>query len=131
MWFSLVAMYGIAYVGAYVRHSDAVIACYTWPDCNGEVIPELSGAVGIHFAHRAAAGLGMLLVWGLLLWAYRFREQRPDVYRVLQVASVIILMQALAGALVVETVLALGSTLLHAGLMAILFGVVVAFLGYF
>jgi heme A synthase len=63
----------------------------------------------------------MLLVWGLLLWAYRFRAHRPDVYRMLQVASVIILMQALAGALVVETVLALGSTLLHAGLMALLF----------
>lgn len=121
MWSSLVVMYGIAYLGAYVRHSDAVIACYTWPDCNGAVIPELSGPVGIHFAHRAAAGFGMLLVWGLLLWAYRFREQRPDLYRVLQVASVIILMQALAGGLVVETALALISTLLHGGLMAILF----------
>jgi cytochrome c oxidase assembly protein subunit 15 len=121
MWSSLVVMYGIAYLGAYVRHSDAVIACYTWPDCNGAIIPELSGPVGIHFAHRAAAGFGMVLVWGLLYWAYRFREQRPDVYRVLQVASVIILMQALAGGLVVETALALVSTLLHAALMAALF----------
>jgi cytochrome c oxidase assembly protein subunit 15 len=121
MWFSLVAMYGIAYLGAYVRHSDAVIACATWPDCNGQMIPELSGAVGIHFAHRVAAGLGMLLVGGLLFWAYRFRAQRPDLYRVLQVASGIILMQALAGGLVVETVLSLISTLLHGGLMAMLF----------
>ncbi len=65
MWFTLIASYGIAYLGAYVRHSDAVIACATWPDCNGKVIPELSGPVGIHFAHRVAALGGMLLVFSL------------------------------------------------------------------
>jgi cytochrome c oxidase assembly protein subunit 15 len=121
MWSSLIVMYGIAYLGAYVRHSAAVIACHTWPDCNGAIIPELSGPVGINFAHRAAAAFGMLLVWGLLLWAHRFRAERPDVYHVLVFASVVILLQALAGGLVVLTTLSLISTLLHAALMAALF----------
>jgi cytochrome c oxidase assembly protein subunit 15 len=120
MWFSVIAMYGIAYLGAYLRHSNATLACSSWPDCNGEVVPKLSGEIGINFAHRVAAGLGMLLVWGLLLWARRFREQRPDVYRVLQVASVSILLQALAGGLVVQTRLSYVSTILHGGLMGIL-----------
>lgn len=121
MWFSIVAMYGIAYLGAYLRHSNATLACSSWPDCNGEVIPKLSGEIGIHFSHRVAAGLGMLLVWGLFLWARRFSEQRQDIYRVLQIASVTILAQALAGGLVVETRLSYVSTILHGGLMAILF----------
>lgn len=121
MWFSIIAMYGIAYLGAYLRHSNATLACSSWPDCNGEVIPKLSGEIGIHFAHRVAAGLGMLLVWGLFLWVRKFREQRPDLYRVLQVSSITILLQALAGGLVVETRLSFISTILHGGLMAILF----------
>ncbi len=121
MWFSIVGMYGIAYLGAYLRHSNATLACSSWPDCNGKVIPKLSGEIGINFSHRVAAGLGMLLVWGLFYWARSFREQRPDVYRVLQVASITILLQALAGGLVVESRLSYISTLLHGGLMAILF----------
>jgi len=121
MWFTLIASYGIAYLGAYVRHSDAVIACATWPDCNGEAIPELSGPVGIHFAHRIAALGGMLLVFSLLAWSHRFRAERPDIYRICQAASLVILAQAFAGAIVVWTALSYFSTLLHAGLMAMLF----------
>ena len=122
MWFSIIAMYGIAYLGAYVRHSDAVIACYEWPMCNEtQWIPALSGAEGINFAHRAAAVLGTLLVLGLYLWARSFRTQRPDIDKVLTVALGTILLQSLAGALVVLTTLSLVSTLLHAALMTILF----------
>ncbi len=121
MWFSIVAMYGIAYLGAYVRHSDAVIACYEWPRCNGQFIPELSGPEGINFAHRIAAVIGTLLVLGLYFWARSFRDKRPDIESVLKIALVTILLQSLAGALVVETTLSLVSTLLHALLMTILF----------
>jgi cytochrome c oxidase assembly protein subunit 15 len=122
MWFSIVAMYGIAYLGAYVRHSDAVFACYEWPTCaDGAFIPALSGPEGINFAHRAAAILGSLLVLGLWMWARRFQTERPDIEKVLKVALVTIVLQSLAGALVVETTLSLVSTLLHAALMTILF----------
>lgn len=122
MWISIIAMYGIAYIGAYVRHSDAVLACYEWPMCTeNALIPPLSGPEGINFAHRAAAVLGTLLVFGLYMWARRFREQRPDIEKVLKVAMVAILLQSLAGALVVETALSLVSTLLHAALMTVLF----------
>jgi cytochrome c oxidase assembly protein subunit 15 len=122
MWFSIVAMYGIAYLGAYVRHSDATIACYEWPTCaNGAFIPNLSGPEGINFAHRAAAILGSFLVLGLWMWARRFKAERPDIEKVLKIALVTILLQSLAGALVVETTLSLVSTLLHAALMTALF----------
>lgn len=121
MWFTLVASYGIAYLGAYVRHSDAVIACATWPDCNGKVIPKMSGPVGVHFAHRLAALGGMLLVFSLLAWSRQFREQRPDIYRICQAGALLILAQAFAGAIVVWTALSYVSTLMHAGFMALLF----------
>jgi cytochrome c oxidase assembly protein subunit 15 len=121
MWFSIVAMYGIAYLGAYLRHSNSTLACSSWPDCNGEVIPKLSGEIGINFSHRVAAGLCMILIWGLFYWARSFRTQRPDIYRILQVSSIVIFAQALAGGLVVETRLSYISTILHGGLMGILF----------
>ncbi|MCC6703548.1 MAG: heme A synthase [Thermomicrobiales bacterium] len=121
MWFSIIAMYGIAYLGAYVRHSDAVIACYEWPACNDRFIPVMEGPEAINFAHRIAAVLGTMLVFGLFLWARSFREQRPDIEKVLMVALITILLQSLAGGLVVLTTLSLISTLLHAALMTILF----------
>ena len=49
------------------------------------------------------------------------RAERPDIYRVCQAASLVILAQAFAGAIVVWTTLSYVSTLLHAGLMAMLF----------
>ncbi|MGH2551322.1 MAG: COX15/CtaA family protein, partial [Thermomicrobiales bacterium] len=115
------AMYGIAYLGAYLRHSNSTLACSSWPDCNGEVIPKLSGEIGINFSHRVAAGLCMILIWGLFYWARSFRKQRPDIFRVLQASSIVIFLQALAGGLVVETRLSYISTILHGGLMGILF----------
>lgn len=122
MWFSIVAMYGVAYLGAYMRHSDAVLACYEWPQCNESgFIPELSGPEAIAFAHRAAAILATFLVFGLWRWARSFRDKRPDIEKVLRIAFITIILQSLAGALVVTTSLSLVSTLLHATLMTVLF----------
>jgi cytochrome c oxidase assembly protein subunit 15 len=42
-WSTLAFSVGVAYLGAYVRHTNSELACYTWPDCNGELLPALSG----------------------------------------------------------------------------------------
>ncbi|HET8522082.1 MAG TPA: COX15/CtaA family protein [Thermomicrobiales bacterium] len=118
---ALVAVIGVAYLGAYMRHSDAVFACYKWPTCNGEIYPGLSGPVGISFGHRLAALAVIILIGALAIATYRLRESYPRLWRVMAAAAVIVLLQSLAGGAVVLSHMEYWSTLLHAGLMALLF----------
>ena len=120
-WGALLFVYLVAYSGAYMRHSDAQLACTTWPLCNGDVAPGFSGAVGIAFTHRVAA-LGAVLLIGLLAgWALQLRATRPDLFALNVAALALVLAQALSGAVVVWSRVDLLSALLHAALMALLF----------
>lgn len=121
VWASLVLSVFVAYVGAYMRHSGNELGCHTWPLCNGQVFPGFTGSEGISFSHRLLAGSLMVLIFGLAFWARSFKDDYPELASVLNVASVAIVGQALAGAFVVNTRLDLWTTLLHAALMAILF----------
>lgn len=121
-WGSMIAVYGVAYLGAYVRHSNSELACgVNWPDCNGRAFPGLTGAEGAHFGHRLAALLSTLIVLALVAWAWRFKGTRPDVFRSSAIAIALIAGQAVAGAIVVFSKLSIFATLTHAGLMALLF----------
>jgi cytochrome c oxidase assembly protein subunit 15 len=121
--FGLLAyIYALVYLGAYVRHSNASMACVDWPLCNGQVFPGFGGSVGIAFAHRLAALAGMLLIAGLFAWSVRLRASRPDLYRASALALVLVLLQAFSGAIVVWTRLDIFSTLSHAGIVTLLFG---------
>ncbi len=122
MWVLLVALYGIAYLGAYVRHSDALLACgKEWPGCAGGWWPGFEGPVGVHFLHRVAAVLGTALMVAIFLRVRQGRAQRPDLYRVTSANLLLILSQSIVGGFVAMTTLSLVSTLLHAALMALMF----------
>lgn len=114
--------YVVVYLGAYVRHTDADEACSGWPLCNGAVVPHLSGLVATAFIHRVAALLLVCGIAALLLWSYRVRSTRPDLFRAASFALGAVLLQAAAGAAVVLTHLDLFSALAHAGLAGLLFG---------
>ena len=115
-------IYLLVYLGAYVRHSGASLACGGWPLCAGQVFPGFHGYAGIEFAHRLAAVAGTLLVVGLAAWTRRGRTARPDLYRGSLLALGLILVQSLSGALVVWTHLDLFSALTHAAIVTLLFG---------
>lgn len=121
---SLVYVYGVVYLGAFVRHKGVAMACADWPLCNGDVYPGFQGGVGVVFAHRLAAGGAVLVLGALALWARRLRGERPDLYRGAMAAFGLVLLQAAAGALVVALRVNLFSTLAHAGVMALLFGAI-------
>ena len=121
-WAALVFMLIVVYLGAYVRHAGLNMGCSGWPLCNGEVLPSLGYPTGIVFAHRFAALLAVLFLFGLAGRAWGFRKDRPDVAGASIVAVVLILAQSLTGAVVVSTGMVLFSALLHAGVMALLFG---------
>ena len=116
-----------AYMGAYVRHTGSELACLGWPECQGQIIHGLGGQAGIHYAHRLAAVVMMLIVVALLWWTWRLRSVRPDLFEIAGVAAIVIVLQSLAGGLVVATNVQLVTTLLHAGLMGIFFTVMCDF----
>jgi cytochrome c oxidase assembly protein subunit 15 len=111
----------VAYSGAYVRHTGAELACTSWPTCNGQLIPEFGGLHGIQTLHRMAAGAILLLVFALVVWSYRFRIERQDLHQLSLLALLLVLAQAVAGAVVVYSGLQLLATLTHAALMALFF----------
>jgi cytochrome c oxidase assembly protein subunit 15 len=121
-WVTLLWAVVVAYIGAYMRHSGAELACYTWPLCNGSLIPDLSSSgVAVAWSHRLAALVALALVVWLGLSSRRFKAKRPDLYRISVWASVFIIAQAAVGGFVVLSRLSLASTLSHAALMALLF----------
>jgi cytochrome c oxidase assembly protein subunit 15 len=114
--------YSVVYMGAYVRHTHANLACGDWPLCNGSVVPPLRGTIATAFTHRVGAALLTAAIAGLVFWTNRLRVERPDLFRAAVIALALVLLQGLSGALVVWTRLDIFSTLTHAGLVGLLFG---------
>lgn len=121
-WFTLAYSLVVVYLGAYIRHASMEMACLDWPLCNGQVLPPLARGVYEVLAHRGAA-LGIIVLLGaLMIWSWRLGRGRPDLAFGSTAAFGLVILQSLSGALVVFTRLDLWSALLHAGIMALLFG---------
>lgn len=118
-----------AVLGAYVRHSDAGLACPDFPTCLGYwVPPELSGIILTHFAHRALAYLITATVILLLILSYSSKglaKYRGEIYVILG----LIVVQVLLGVLVVSSKLHFFVTALH--LLVALFILTAAFYTWF
>lgn len=109
-------------LGGNVMASNNGLACPNWPNCDGAILPPLSGPMGIEWSHRLAAGfLGLTIVF-LVLAAVRYERGRPTLQRMAYAAGALTLGQALLGGLVVESNLVVGIVLLHLFLATVLFG---------
>jgi heme a synthase len=121
VWGLAAYTYVVVYIGAYVRHSDASLACTDWPLCNGSVFPGFSGPVGIIVTHRIFAGV-LVIAMGVLLYATaRIRQLRPDLFWGSVLAMGLVLVQALSGAIVVWTRMDLFSRMSHSILVSLFF----------
>jgi heme a synthase len=114
--------YIVVYLGAYVRHSKASLACSGWPLCNNALIPSFTNSVASAFIHRTAAFLLALAILGLVIWTYRMAWERADLYFASVLALAMVILQSVAGAAVVFTRLDLFSTLAHAAMVGLMFG---------
>ncbi|HVB11196.1 MAG TPA: COX15/CtaA family protein [Bacillota bacterium] len=119
-WVTLAYTYALVYLGAYVSHSGAALGCRGWPLCNGQLIPSaMDGLTAVAFAHRVAVlGLTALVAW-LVVAA---RRSSPALHQAAQLAAVLVVLQALSGAWIVNSGVSLGSELTHGSLIALLFG---------
>jgi cytochrome c oxidase assembly protein subunit 15 len=120
-WAAICYVYLVVYLGAYIRHTHASLACLDWPLCNGSLFPGFAGSVGVVFLHRVAAVGAVLLLGWLALAARGLRHSRPDLARWSHISFGLVVVQVASGAAVVFGQLALATTLVHGGVMALLF----------
>jgi heme A synthase len=86
--------------GAYVRASGSGAGCGShWPSCNGEVVPlRPSTATLVEYSHRLSSGLVVLLVIGLVVWAFVAAPKGHPVRRGAVLSLVFTLSEAAVGA---------------------------------
>jgi heme A synthase len=86
--------------GAYVRASGSGAGCGShWPLCNGEVMPRTRGAETlIELTHRTTSGVALLLVLGLLIWAFRSYPAKHPARLGAVLSLIFIIIEALIGA---------------------------------
>ena len=89
--------------GAYVRATGSGAGCGShWPTCNGAIIPRAPQIETlIEFTHRLSSGLALLLVVGLLIWAWRGFGKGHPVRLGGILAMIFIITEALVGAALV------------------------------
>ena len=99
-WFVLVANLLVILWGAFVRATGSGAGCGAhWPLCNGEVVPRAPEIETIiEFAHRMSSGVVMLLVLGLLIWAFRQYPKKHPVRLGATLSAIFIITEALVGA---------------------------------
>lgn len=101
-WFVLLFNVGVILLGALVRATGSGAGCgRSWPTCQGELVPELSGATAVEFTHRSASGVALVLVFALAMWIWRTRPKGDPARTGVNVALVAIVAEALIGAMIV------------------------------
>jgi heme A synthase len=90
--------------GAYVRATGSGAGCGNhWPLCNGQVLPQGQlTATLIEFAHRASSGIDLVLVAGLVVWAFRLFPRGHLARLGATLSAVFLATEALIGAALVK-----------------------------
>jgi len=101
-WFVLLFNVGVILLGALVRATESGAGCgRSWPTCHGELLPQLSGATAIEFAHRSASGVALALVAALFLLVRRGVAKGEPARVGVTIALIAIVGEALIGAMIV------------------------------
>ncbi|HEX8996076.1 MAG TPA: COX15/CtaA family protein [Ktedonobacterales bacterium] len=126
VWGITIYTYVVIYLGAYVLHTHSTLACTSWPLCSpGRLLPPNVEPVVVNMTHRVGALLLTLSVVGLLAWARRLRRARPDLYLASVMAMILVLAQALEGAIVVFSGASIWAEVMHSAFIALFFSVMI------
>lgn len=116
--------YIVIYTGALVRHTDASLVCPDWPFCRNDEPFTLPYNMyeWVQMGHRFAVLL--IFVWiAYITWhAVKHYKNQPVIYWGWIIAFILVVLQVLAGMLVVLTKLNLIIALLHSLFISLLFG---------
>lgn len=116
--------YIVIYTGALVRHTDSSLVCPDWPLCRNDQPFALPNNMyeWVQMGHRVAVLL--IIIWIAYITWYvvkQYKNQRV-IYWGWIIAFIIVILQVLAGMLVVLTKLNLIVSLLHSLFISLLFG---------
>lgn len=118
--------YVVVYLGAFIRHTESGGGCLGWPLCNGEVVPEISGAAGAVFVHRVAAFILALSIAGLYVHIRKASHGDAGLAKPAAWVLGLVVTQIFSGALLTFTItnsdLFLFTNLLHNLIVTGLFG---------
>ena len=86
--------------GAFVRATGSGAGCGNhWPSCGGQVVPRSPQIETlIEFGHRLSSGLALLLIIGLVIWAFRAYPKGHGVRLGAGLSFFFIMVEALIGA---------------------------------
>src|SRR3989454_58933 len=129
-WIAAACTYLLIVLGAVVRITGSGLGCGDhWPSCNGHFFPSLKDIpTVIEWSHRLVAAVVSVLVVGLALIGWRFREAgslEPGV-RAAYTAVVLLVIQVLLGAVTVKTGLTPVMVILHLATAMLLLGTLIA-----
>ncbi len=104
-WFVLAYNVVVILWGVFLRASKSGDGCgQHWLTCHGEVIPsapELKTV--IEFSHRITSGIAFLVVFALVIWAFRKFEKHNPIRKTAFISFFFIITEALVGAGLVLT----------------------------
>ena len=110
--FFFVIIYIQLILGAYVRHSNAGLACPDFPICLGFWLPPyLSKTVFLHLMHRVWGFV--ILFYALFLLLYTYKSKIYDQFKRVRNLLLLILVQIALGIYVVVSKLAFSMTAIH------------------
>lgn len=112
---STVATFILVAIGGLVRATKSGLGCGThWPDCSGAVIPFFGNrAVVIEFSHRLMASVVVILLAILAVAAWRLVGADKRLKWTAVTAFILVMFQAVLGAIVVWLELKAESVVLH------------------
>jgi len=99
-WITLAYNVAVVLWGAIVRATGSGAGCGShWPLCNGVMVPRApSVATVIEFSHRLTSGVALMLVVGLVVWAFRGRPRGHAARKAAVISLLFILSEAAVGA---------------------------------
>ena len=119
-----VLTYLLIIMGGIVRVSGSGLGCAdSWPSCNGSLLPALNPNSIIEFLHRFISVLAGLAVAALALSTWIWERRQRTLVRAAIAATVLYVLQAALGALVVKFNLPGGVVMIHLANALLLLGV--------
>lgn len=121
VFFTIIYCYLVIYTGAYVKHTQATLACSGFPLCNGQIFPGFAGPIGSHYFHRIVGIALFLVILAMFVWAVRRYRHEPTIIWGTGLSLLFVSGQFISGVAVVFTAASLFTAMLHALIISLLF----------